>query len=179
MRSTSGVQQTNSIGRLWFGELSTARRLRAQLEKSTALRYALAPVSIGVGLLVHLSPIGPFPHPNALFLACTVAAAWFGGAGPGFLAAILTTLVMPQLVPMRYQLTAGFFDLPRFLTFGIIGVAVGWGTTSRRRAEAALRRSELELRKAGVHAEQRIDNDEIWERVGNRVRRRGTGQSGP
>jgi Domain of unknown function (DUF4118) len=111
----------------------------AKLKGSTAARYALAPVCIGVALLVHLSVIGPFLHPTALFLACTVAAAWFGGTGPGFFAAILATLVLPPFVPTRYSLTAGFFDLPRFLAFGITGLAVGWGTTCRRRAEAALR----------------------------------------
>ena len=85
-----------------------------------------------------------------------VAAAWFGGAGPGFLAALLATLVLPLLITMNYPLTAGFFDLPRFLAFGITGLAVGWGTTFRRRAEATLRRSELELRKARNELEMKV-----------------------
>src|SRR5262249_25767548 len=51
---------------------------------------------------------------------------------------------------------AGFFDLPRFLAFGITGLAVGWGTTFRRRAEAALRRSERELRKARNELEMKV-----------------------
>src|SRR5437867_8128721 len=124
----------------------------AKLERSTALRYALAPVSIAVAVLLHILVIGRFPawsqsapmiHPTGLFQVSIVAAAWFGGVGPGFLAALLATLVLPLLVAMNYPLTAGFFDLPRFLAFGITGVAIGWGTTFRRRAEAALRRSEL------------------------------------
>ena len=57
---------------------------------------------------------------------------------------------------MNYPLTAGFFDLPRFLAFGITGLAVGWGTTFRRRAEATLRRSELELRKARDELEMKV-----------------------
>ena len=48
-------------------------------------------------------------------LLCIVAAAWFGGAGPGFLSALLATFALPQLIPMNYPLVAGFFDLPRFL----------------------------------------------------------------
>jgi len=133
------------------------QRFRAKLEGSTALRYALAPVCIAVAVLLHISLIGPLPvgspsvppiHPTGLFQVCIVAAAWFGGAGPGFLAALLATLVLPLLLAMNYPLTAGFFDLPRFVAFGITGLAVGWGTTFRRRAEAALRRSERELRKA-------------------------------
>ena len=140
-------------------------RFRAKLEGSTALRYALAPVCIAVALLLEISVIGPLPvwspsapliHPTGLFQACIVAAAWFGGAGPGFLAALLATLVLPLLITMNYPLIAGFFDLPRFLAFGITGLAVGWGTTFRRRAEAALRRSERELRKARNELEMKV-----------------------
>src|ERR1700682_5620366 len=120
----------------------------ARLDESIAFRYALAPVCIGVAVLLHTSDIGPYLHPTGLFLAAIVAAAWFGGAGPGFLAALLATLVLPPLVPKLYPLIGDFFDLPRFLTFALTGLAVGWGTTSRRRAEAALRQSEHELRDA-------------------------------
>src|SRR5712671_747502 len=123
-------------------------RFVAKLQESAALRYALAPVCIAVAVLLHISAIGPFLHPTGLFLAGVVAAAWFGGAGSGLLAALLATLALPLLIEMNYPLVAGFFDLPRFLAFGMTGVAVGWGATSRKRAEAALRRSELELRKA-------------------------------
>ena len=140
-------------------------RFRAKLEESTPLRYALAPVCIAVAVLLEIAVIGPRPlwshsapliHPTGLFQACIVAAAWFGGAGPGFLAALLATLVLPQLMAMNYPLIAGFFDLPRFLPFGITGVAVGWGTTFRKRAEAALRRSERELRKARNELEMKV-----------------------
>ena len=131
-------------------------RFLAKLEESTVLRYALAPVCVGVAVLLHVSVIGPFLHPTALFLAGIVAAAWFGGPGPGFFAALLATLVLPLLIEMNYPLLAGFFDLPRFLAFGMTGVAVGSGTTSRRRAEAALRQRELELRKARNELEVKV-----------------------
>ena len=140
-------------------------RFLEKLEESTALRYALAPVCVAAAVLLHISVIGPVPvwshsapliHPTGLFLAGIVAAAWFGGAGPGFLAAVLATFVLPLLIEMNYPLIAGFFDLPRFLAFGITGMAVGWGTTFRRRAEAALRLRELELRKARNELEVKV-----------------------
>src|SRR5262244_462577 len=140
-------------------------RFRAKLEGSTALRYALAPVCIAVPVVLQIALIGPLPvgspsvppiHPTGLFQVCIVVAAWFGGAGPGFLAALLATLVLPLLIAMNYPLIAGFFDLPRFLSFGITGLAVGWGTTFRRRAEAALRRSERELRQARNELEMKV-----------------------
>src|SRR5258706_14829609 len=128
----------------------------AKLEASTALRYSLAPVCIAAAVLLHVSFVGPHLHPTGLFLMGVVAAAWFGGAGPGLLAALLATLVLPQFVPRLYPLIADFFDLPRFLTFAVTALAVGWGTTFRRRAEAALRQSEHELRKARDELETKI-----------------------
>ena len=108
-------------------------RFRAKLEGSTALRYALASVCLAVAVLLQISLIGPLPvgshsvppiHPTGLFQVCIVVAAWFGGAGPGFLAALLATLVLPLLLTVNYPLIAGFFDLPRFVAFGITGLAV-------------------------------------------------------
>lgn len=131
-----------------------AHRLRAKLKRSSALRYALAPVWITVALLLEISVVGRFPvwsssppliHPTGLFQICIVAAAWFGGAGPGLLAALLATLILPHVIAMNYPLIAGVFDLPRFLAFGITGLAVGLGTTFRRRAEGELRNARNEL----------------------------------
>ena len=131
-------------------------RFRAKLERSAALRYALAPVCIAVALLVQMSISGPVPewsqsppfiHPTGLFQISIVAAAWFGGAGPGLLSAVLATLVLPYLIAMNYPLTAGFLDLPRFLAFAITGLAVGLGTTFRTRAEGELRTARNELEK--------------------------------
>ena len=104
-------------------------RFLAKLEESTALRYALAAVCVAVAVLLQIFVIGPFLHPTGLFQVGIVATAWFGGAGPGFLAALLAALVLPLLIAMNYPLIAGFFDLPRFLAFGMTGLAVGWGTT--------------------------------------------------
>src|SRR5215468_7948656 len=137
--------------------IDTRRRLRAALQTSAPIRYALAPLFIAVAVALHLAVVGrapsssdaaPLIHPTGLFQICIVAAAWYGGAGPGFVAALLATLVLPRLIAMNYSLTAGFFDLPRFVAFAITGLAVGWGTTLWRRAESALRRSEAELRAA-------------------------------
>ena len=116
-----------------------AHRLRAKLKRSSALRYALAPVWITVALLLEISVVGRFPvwsssppliHPTGLFQICIVAAAWFGGAGPGLLAALLATLILPHVIAMNYPLIAGVFDLPRSLAFGITGLAVAWAPRS-------------------------------------------------
>ena len=115
--------------------------MTARSQTVTALHYALAPICIALAAALHLSPLGAFLHPTGLFVLAVIAAAWFGGVGPGFFAAVLATLVVPQLIEISYPLTAGWLDLPRFITFAITGLAVGWGTT-RRQGAAALQRSE-------------------------------------
>src|SRR5260370_15080517 len=96
----------------------------AKLEASTALRYSLAPVCIAAAVLLHVSFVGPYLHPTGLFLMGVVAAAWFGGAGPGLLAALLATLVLPLFVPRLYPLFADLFALPRLLIFALIWLAL-------------------------------------------------------
>src|SRR5262249_61562470 len=123
-------------------------RFRAKLEGSTALRYALAPVCIAVAVLLQISLIGHLPveslsvppiHPTGLFQVCIVVAAWFGGAGPGVLAAVLATVVLPLLIAMDYPLIAGFFHLPPVLAFGLTGLAGGWGAAVPESGASALR----------------------------------------
>jgi PAS domain S-box-containing protein len=116
--------------------------------RAVALRYALAPGCVLLAVLLHLSPAGPLLHPTGLFVIAVLAAAWFGGAGPGFLAAVLATFTLPQLIAMSYPLLGGFLDLPRFVTFSVAGLAVGWWSFRRRQVEAALRESEQRYERA-------------------------------
>src|SRR5437660_3954767 len=102
-----------------------------------AARYALAPICIGAAVLLQLSPASDLIHPTGFFLLGVVAVAWVGGVAPSVLAALLAALALPQLITMSSPLLWGFFDLPRFITLGLTGAAVGWGTSAHRRAEAA------------------------------------------
>jgi hypothetical protein len=65
--------------------------VRASLEErvmqAVALRYALAPTCILLAVLVYLSPAGRTLSLAGLFVFAVLAAAWFGGAGPGLVAA--------------------------------------------------------------------------------------------
>jgi len=110
--------------------------------RAVALRYALAPACVLLAVLVFLSPARPALSLAGLFVFAVLAAAWFGGAGPGFLAAVLATFTLPHLIAVGYPLLGGFFDVPRFITFSLAGLAVGGWSFRRRRVEAALRLSE-------------------------------------
>jgi PAS domain S-box-containing protein len=100
-----------------------------ELLAAVALRYALAPACVLFAVALHLSPARATLHPTGLFTIAVVAAAWFGGAGPGFLAAVIATFTLPQLIAMSYPLLGGILDLPRLVTFSVVGLAVGWGSS--------------------------------------------------
>jgi len=110
--------------------------------RSVALRYALAPACVLVAVLLYFSPARPALSLAGLFVFAVLAAAWFGGAGSGFLAALLATFTLPQLMTVPYPLLGGFLDVPRFLAFSIVGLVVGWWSLRRGRVEAVLRESE-------------------------------------
>lgn len=126
------------------------------------LRYALAPACIGAAVLLRASPLGAFFYPTEPFILGVLAAAWFGGAGPGVFAALLSSVTVPQLVPLtqlpstEYRLLWGFFDWPRFIPLGLTGAAVGWGTNSLRRAQQALRERGRELSKIRDELEKAV-----------------------
>jgi PAS domain S-box-containing protein len=114
--------------------LVVAASLERQVMQTVALRYALAPACVLLAVLVYNSPVGPTLGLDGLFVFAVLAAAWFGGAGPGLVAAVLATLALPQLIAVSYPLLGGFLDLPRFITLSIAGLAVGWGNSRRARA---------------------------------------------
>jgi len=109
------------------------RFIRKELLAAVVLRYALAPACVLLTVLVHLSPVGSLFPIAGLFAFAALCAAWFGGPGPGFLTGALGALTLPQLVTVSYPLLGGFLDLPRLMVFSVMGIAVGWGSSRRRR----------------------------------------------
>jgi PAS domain S-box-containing protein len=123
-----------------------------------ALRYALAPGCIALAVLIYLSPVGPTIPLAGLFVLAVLATAWFGGAGPGFGAAVLGALAIPRLISVSYPLLGGFLDMPRFITFSIVGLAAGWWSFRRRQVEASLHESERRYALAVAGS-----NNGVWE----------------
>jgi PAS domain S-box-containing protein len=110
--------------------------------RAVALRYALAPACVLLAVLLHLSPAGPALNPTGLLAIGVLVTAWFGGAGPGFIAAVLAGLTLPRIFTVDYPLLGGFLDLPRFVTLAVAGLVAGWWSFRRRQVEVALRESE-------------------------------------
>ena len=113
---------------------AVAASLEGRGMQAVALRYALAPACILLAVLAYYSPVGPTLGLDSLFVFAVLAAAWFGGAGPGLAAAVLATFTVPQLIAVSYPLLGGLLDLTRLITWSIAGLAVGWGNSRRTKA---------------------------------------------
>ncbi|WP_139237525.1 ATP-binding protein [Variovorax sp. OV329] len=113
--------------------VAMAASLGQRVMASVVLRYALAPVFVLLAALVFHSPPGPTFSLAGLCVIAVLATAWLGGVGPGLLAAVLANFMIPQLIDVPYALLWGLVDVPRFVTFSIIGLAVGWRSSRLHR----------------------------------------------
>jgi PAS domain S-box-containing protein len=123
-----------------------AASIEQRVMKSTAWRYALGPASILLAILLHFTPLSQAVSLPGICVLAVLAAAWFGGPGPGMLAAVLGAVAVARFVPTIFPLMGGLVDGNRFITFCAVGLAVGWWSLRRRQVEAALRESEEALR---------------------------------
>jgi PAS domain S-box-containing protein len=113
--------------------------------------YALAILSVGIALAASLVlEHFHFRVPSALLLLFAVTiSSWYGGRGPAVLAFVLSTIgfywyfVEPVRTIYVYR-----SEIPFFIVFTAFVALLSWFGTVRRRAEAALRRSEQTLRDA-------------------------------
>ena len=121
----------------------------AQRVPSATWQYALAVVSVGVGLGITdwLEPYTTLRTP--LFYIAIISSAWFGGMGPGLLALALSTLAVEYyFAPTASVPELGMDGQPFILLFSLSGLLACWISVQRRRAEEALKeeRDKLEAR---------------------------------
>ena len=107
-------------------------------------RYALAVLCVAVALMTtSLLQSGALFAP--LFFLAIILSAWFGGMGPGLLAALLATICIDYffLAPV-YNFKFNLSHLPQLLVFFISAVLVSSWSAVRKRAETLLRRARDE-----------------------------------
>jgi C4-dicarboxylate-specific signal transduction histidine kinase len=115
-----------------------------------AAGYGAAVLFVAAALVPTLLLQPHFVHPFLfLFYAAVIGAAWFGGAGPGLLAVLLSTLAVDYFfLPPFHSLAINATDTTYFAAFVVCALAATWVSSSKKRDAEALRnaRDLLELR---------------------------------
>jgi formate hydrogenlyase transcriptional activator len=125
-------------------------RFSVRSHLAVALRYGgavfLVVAALGMASLLRHDNL---PHPFISFSFAAIAITfWYAGSGPGLLALLLSYVMLSHIfLPGR---TFGPSSQSYLVIYLIFGAAVGWFSTSRRRAERLLTeaRDHLELRVA-------------------------------
>jgi PAS domain S-box-containing protein len=134
--------------------------------------HALRPVAIAVVfVLIALLWTFPLQHVIAypfvfLFFGAIMASAWFGGMIAGFVAVILSSLLVGYFfIPPLYSMSIAKESQSFFTAFILCAIAITVVSSARKRAESAVRtaRDELEVRVSERTAELEQSNRETRE----------------
>jgi PAS domain S-box-containing protein len=111
------------------------------------LCYGVAALSVITALIIaRWLEINLQTAPVSLFLCAVMLSAWFGGIGPGLLAAALSALAFAYyFLPPIYSLVVEAKEIPRFLIFALSAILVGSLSAAQRRAAESLRRARDDL----------------------------------
>lgn len=152
-------------------------RFPVRSQFTATLRYGGAAFLVAAALgLASLLRHDNLPHPFLSFSFAAIAITfWFAGSGPGLFALLLSFITLSHIfMPGR---TFSSSSQSYLVIYAIFGAAVGWFSTSRRRAERLLMdaRDHLEARVAertrelaqaneelqGTHADLRHEKDRL------------------
>ncbi len=119
------------------------------------LNYGLATLVAGLALLLSLAieaalrPNFPGHIASPLFLLAVVVSAWWGGRGPGLLAAVMSYLILEFVfLPPVYTLELSWEDIPLASVYLLAAVGISTLDAKRRGAEENARRSQERMRLA-------------------------------
>lgn len=109
--------------------------------------YGVAVLSVLGALLISHWPVFRLESaPVSLLLCAVMFSAWFGGAGPGFLATLLSALVFYySFLPPVDSFVTKSSQIPRFLIFIVSALFVGSLSVAQRRTTESLRRTRDDL----------------------------------
>jgi PAS domain S-box-containing protein len=120
-------------------------------------RYGLSILSVAISIAVTI-PLQGFGVRTSLFFPAVLLSTWFGGAGPGLLAVLLSTLSINYFFTepfLEFQFSAR--DIPTTVAFLLSALFISSWSTARKRAENRLRDSEYELREARNELEAKVE----------------------
>jgi K+-sensing histidine kinase KdpD len=137
-------------------------------------RYGIALSLVVTALVSSLFLQRFFPYPFLfLFFAAVMASAWLGGMAPGLFAVLLSTIVVDYFfVRPLYSFTIDATDGAYFVAFVVCALVASWVSSSKRKAEEALRQAtdQLEVRVAERTAELQRSIAELRENERQRER---------
>jgi C4-dicarboxylate-specific signal transduction histidine kinase len=150
-------------------ESAPARRPLAPLLFPSALTIVLTGAAVGLTLLLQrfVSTAG-----YIFFYAAVLGSAWFGGKWFGWLAVILSGLIVAYITPPSYSFAINRESLPLFIEFAASAAIVGWFSSWRKRAEKELRsaREDLQIRVEERTKELRHANKQLHSEIADRRR---------
>ena len=117
-------------------------------------RYGLSLVTVGTAVLLSwpLHPLQDISMP--LLVLAVLVSAWYGGAGPAFLAAALAVLAADYFfIEPVYSIDLNLAFVERSMTFALILAVVIWFANVRRRAESSLREQTERLKEQARYLE--------------------------
>lgn len=146
---------------------------RGELQRIAIRRYGIALLFVAVAFVSTLLLQRFFPYPFLfVFFAAVMASAWFGGSKPGFLAVLVSTLLVDYFfVPPFHTFAVDASDVAYFAAFIVCAVVASWVSSSMRNTEEALRqaRDQLEIRVAERTAELQKSVAELEEKERQRL----------
>jgi K+-sensing histidine kinase KdpD len=136
-------------------------------------RNAIALLFVAVAFVSTLFLQRFFPYPFLfLFFAAVMASAWFGGTAAGFVAVVVSTLLVDYFfLPPYHTFSIQPTDIAYFAAFILCAVAASWVSAAQKKAEEDLRqaRDQLELRVAERTSELQKSLAELQEKERQRV----------
>jgi C4-dicarboxylate-specific signal transduction histidine kinase len=147
--------------------MQTAHAARSKLHFLS--RYGLAIALVATALLLSLALRVPFGNPFWFFFSVAViAATWFAGKGPGWVAVGLSSVaVLYYFIPPINSFAVKPSDVPFFLTFVACQTVANWIISWQRQTEDSLRRArdELEVRVAERTSELKNANHSLLNQI--------------
>jgi C4-dicarboxylate-specific signal transduction histidine kinase len=137
----------------------------ARKAKSKVKAYAISALLVAAALICTILLRGVFAYPFLyLFFVAVMASAWIGGAGAGFFAAAMSTLVVAYyVVPPFNTFWMSAADTTYFAAFVVCVLVASWVSSAKKETEEALTeaRDQLEYRVAARTTELRKSNEEL------------------
>jgi DNA-binding NtrC family response regulator/PAS domain-containing protein len=139
---------------------STDRHFENEV-KRTIYGYAIVVLSVFVAVLVAHWPVIHLEYaPVSLFFCAIIVSAWYGGAGPGFAAEVLSSVgFYYSFLPPEDSFGAKPGQLARFVVFVLSALLVGAVSAAQRRATECLRKIRDDLKE--MVQKLKVSNDSL------------------